>query len=328
MPDAPAAPAPTLDAALLAGLVDDAALFPPGLAPLDVAVREHLATRDSPRADWIGPFVLPVPAVDALLTLLLDAGTAGALSDRPLRLTLVARPGTAPGSVADAVAAVRAQEGLALAGLDLPADAHDGASERDLPLTLEVPRRPEDFVPVLTRLARESADRAGGHLRVKYRTQAVEHAPVPSASDLALFLTHAVDVGLPVKLTGGLHHAVGRGLSLQDAHDVYVDPGCDPMTPAAHADPHAHGRGRDCSAHGVLNVLVAAEAAAAGSSAEDVRAALALDRHDTAHLAAAAAAIRGDRAHALRRTFTAFGCCSVHEPLDELEALGLLPGGR
>ena len=36
-------------------LVDDAAVFPPGLAPLDVAVREHLDRRTGPYAAHIGP---------------------------------------------------------------------------------------------------------------------------------------------------------------------------------------------------------------------------------------------------------------------------------
>ena len=43
-------------------LVDDAAVFPPGLAPLDVAVREHLDRREGAYAAHIGPLLVPASA--------------------------------------------------------------------------------------------------------------------------------------------------------------------------------------------------------------------------------------------------------------------------
>jgi len=41
-----------------AALVDDAAIFPPGNAPLDAAVRDYLAHAGTPYAALVGPFVV------------------------------------------------------------------------------------------------------------------------------------------------------------------------------------------------------------------------------------------------------------------------------
>jgi hypothetical protein len=40
------------------GLIDDAAIFPPGLVPLAEAVAAHRALRRSALSDHIGPFLL------------------------------------------------------------------------------------------------------------------------------------------------------------------------------------------------------------------------------------------------------------------------------
>lgn len=44
---------------LFARLVDDAALFPPGNAPMPDAVRGYLAARAGERADLVGAFLCP-----------------------------------------------------------------------------------------------------------------------------------------------------------------------------------------------------------------------------------------------------------------------------
>src|SRR5581483_8104771 len=50
----------------LAGLLDDAALFPPGNAPMPDAVRAHGEHRRSWYADLVGPFVCAAARVDEL----------------------------------------------------------------------------------------------------------------------------------------------------------------------------------------------------------------------------------------------------------------------
>ena len=50
---------------LFKGLLDDAAVFPPGLMPLPEAVAAHERHLASPYADIIGPLVLAAPALAA-----------------------------------------------------------------------------------------------------------------------------------------------------------------------------------------------------------------------------------------------------------------------
>ena len=66
---------------LLAGLVDDAALFPPGNAPMPVALAEHARYRAAPWAAAIGPFLCPASRIDELVALL--------PADQHIRLALV-----------------------------------------------------------------------------------------------------------------------------------------------------------------------------------------------------------------------------------------------
>src|SRR5436190_23844268 len=55
---------------MLAGLVDDAALFPPGNAPMPVALAEHARYRAAPWSAAIGPFLCPASRIDELAALL------------------------------------------------------------------------------------------------------------------------------------------------------------------------------------------------------------------------------------------------------------------
>ena len=47
-------------------LLDDAAVFPPGDLPLDRAVPAHLAHRQAPYGDLVGPLVVDAGALDEL----------------------------------------------------------------------------------------------------------------------------------------------------------------------------------------------------------------------------------------------------------------------
>jgi hypothetical protein len=58
--------------ALFTGLVDDAALFPPGNAPMPQAIAEHLVHRQAAYGDLVGPFVCPASKVADLLAELPD----------------------------------------------------------------------------------------------------------------------------------------------------------------------------------------------------------------------------------------------------------------
>jgi hypothetical protein len=65
---------------LFAGLVDDAAVFPPGSASVPDAVSAHRRHRTAWYADLVGPLLLPASAVTA------GAAARGALVVRTHRL--------------------------------------------------------------------------------------------------------------------------------------------------------------------------------------------------------------------------------------------------
>ena len=73
---------------LLARLVDDAALFPPGNAAMPDAVREHLAGRAGRRAGVIGLFLCTASRLPELITELIKAKPAS-----PIGLSLVVDTG-------------------------------------------------------------------------------------------------------------------------------------------------------------------------------------------------------------------------------------------
>jgi len=55
--------------ALFHALFDDAAVFPPGLAPLPRAVTDHVARQLTSHADLVGPLLLPASAIEDFLRL-------------------------------------------------------------------------------------------------------------------------------------------------------------------------------------------------------------------------------------------------------------------
>lgn len=63
---------PATPLSLFAGLVDDAALFPPGNAPMDVALRAHAQHRAASYVEMVGSFLCPVSRIDELAAALPD----------------------------------------------------------------------------------------------------------------------------------------------------------------------------------------------------------------------------------------------------------------
>lgn len=221
---------------LFAGLVDDAALFPPGNAPMDVALAEHARYRAAPWSDAVGPFLCPVSRVDELsstlpadqqvrVAVVFDVDVAGAdrawsAATADPRVTLVA------------VEAAHARLGVGAADI--------GKDLKRVPGVigfLEVPRTGFD----------ESLDlvEGSGWHAAKYRTGGTSADAFPSERELAAFLVAVAARDLPFKLTAGLHRAVRST----------TDEGNE--------------------AHGVLNVLVATRVATMGAAAADVAVVLA-----------------------------------------------------
>ncbi|RKS79794.1 hypothetical protein BZB76_1273 [Actinomadura pelletieri DSM 43383] len=178
------------------GLCDDAAVFPPGLAPLAAAVPAHRAHRSSSYAELVGPLVLPASALDDLEPLLRDSD--------PLDLSI-----TAPGGPCEAAKAVAKAAHLAVdvRGLEVAVPPGMGADEFfrvlgsvDVPVYVEVPRdeRRASIIEAVAEL---------GH-RAKFRTGGVKPQLYPSPEELAAAIKAVVDAGVPFKATAGLHHPV------------------------------------------------------------------------------------------------------------------------
>jgi len=176
---------------LLAALVDDAALFPPGNAPMPAAVAGHRQHRAGPHAELLGRFLCPASRLGELQEQL--------PSGPPLRLGLIADDGV-PELLA-AVTAARADDRLAVEAVELRLPADPGQLA-DLPADLlayvEVPPdRPDALDPV-----------AAAGRGAKLRTGGPSPQAFPSVQRVATFLTGCTDRGLAYKCTAGLHSAV------------------------------------------------------------------------------------------------------------------------
>ena len=269
------------------GLVDDAAIFPPGDAPLAEAAAAHQARRAAPYADLVGTFVVrdtDLPALKAT----------------PLALSVVVTGGA--GQVTGTAGLARklhvAVEGLEIALRD-PADPVGAA--RRVVTAVDAARDEgllDDHVPVYVAIPAScpeptwlaAADEvAAAELHLKFRTGGLEAAAYPPARAVAGWIDAALDRETPFKCTAGLHNAV------------------------------RHTGDDGFEHHGFLNVLVATRQAFDGAAADEVTGLL--EEREPAVLVETAAEL--DLAGA-RRWFTSFGSCSVSEPLDDLLALGLL----
>src|SRR5882757_8542269 len=93
---------------LFAGLCDDAAMFPPGNAPVAEAVPAHRAHRAAWYARLVGPFLVGADRI---------AATGTAAGTDPLDVLLVVREG--PAALAGALAELAAWPVLRLVGVEL-----------------------------------------------------------------------------------------------------------------------------------------------------------------------------------------------------------------
>jgi hypothetical protein len=267
-------------------LVDDAAIFPPGDAPLHEATAAYAARTEEEGAELVGTFVLK----DTDLPLVRGFGG-------PLSVVVTGGAGQIAGP-----AGLCTKLGLTLAGLeialrdldDLAGNARrvltavdaaraDGSLGEDVPVHVELPH-----VGNTSSWFAAADEVAASDLRLKFRTGGLEAAAFPAAHALARWIDAALDRETPFKCTAGLHNAVRH----------------------TSADGFEH--------HGFVNVLVATRLLFDGASVDD--AVVVLEQRDPTTLVAAAREL--DLAGA-RRWFTSFGSCSVAEPLADLRTLGL-----
>ena len=183
-----------------AGLVDDAAIFPPGEAPLPEATAAYTARTPEAGAELVGTFVLR----DTDLPLV--RGFEG-----PLSVVVTGGAGQLAGPVA-----LCTRLGLKLAGIEIALrDLDDlaGNAKRVVAALREV----ETDVPVHVELPHvgntstwfAAADEvAAAELRLKFRTGGLEASAFPAAHALARWIDAALDRETPFKCTAGLHNAI------------------------------------------------------------------------------------------------------------------------
>ncbi len=268
------------------GLVDDAAIFPPGDVPLPDAVTAYQERRNAWYADLVGPLVVrdtDLPEVDPRVPVsVVLTGGAGAVAG------VAALADKKGHRVVGLEAAVRDLDDMAgnVRRITTAVDAaRDSGRLADTQVYVELPQT-EPTADWLS--AADVVAEAEHHL--KFRTGGVEAHLFPSAADVAAWIDSALDRETPFKCTAGLHHAV------------------------RHRD---HETGFEHL--GFLNVLLATRVAFDGGSVAETT--QVLDDHYANDLVALA---RQSDLEGARRWFTSYGSCSVSDPLDELVGLGLL----
>ncbi|WP_020660733.1 hypothetical protein [Amycolatopsis benzoatilytica] len=221
--------------ALTRGLLDDAAVFPPGLAPLPDAVAAHDKHTASAYAAMVGPLVVSAAGLAEL---------SEVVAGRETRLSLTVTLPGGPAGIADVLNAV---DGLPVTVDSLEIAVPQGMPVAEflsavdgcpVPVAVEIPRD-ERRIPLLQALA-------GTPHKAKFRTGGTSAEYYPDEAELAAAIRAAVEAGVPFKATAGLHHAVRN---------------TDPAT--------------GFEQHGFLNLLLAAEAADRAASTEEVVALLA-----------------------------------------------------
>ncbi|MGI5146072.1 hypothetical protein ACQEVC_06675 [Plantactinospora sp. CA-294935] len=275
---------------LFAGLVDDAAVFPPGSATLPEAVAAHRRHRGAWYAPLVGPLLLPASALPELPALLGDDERidVGVIGDVPVPELYALRERTDPRiriRQVEMAVAKRGEDPLpGLAALArLPAHLDDADVYAEIPLTW-------GLLGALDRLADERA--AGKRIAAKFRTGGLAAELFPTPVELAAVIGACRDRKLPFKLTAGLHHAIRH---------------IDPETGFTH--------------HGFVNILAGTAVACAGAEVAEVAETLAAT--DPLPLVEAARSRREQN----RPLWIGFGSCSVLEPLIDLVRLGLVNGG-
>jgi hypothetical protein len=289
---------------LLAGLVDDAGLFPPEQLPMAAALTRHRADEHAGHRMLSHRFLCPASRIAELReeSALREwsgepqQGPADRGLDSRLRLGLILDTGL--DGLRAALAEVADEPRLSLELLEVPAPsaeavvaALDAVGDVEAAVFVEGPR---DTGWVKAVAARHPPESGGGALRgAKVRCGGVRAELFPSPEELAALICACFEQGVPFKATAGLHGAVRH----RDTQTGFVH-------------------------HGFLNLLMAAVRAVSGAPADEVAAVLAST--DGPALAAEARAVSGREVSAARLLFRAYGSCSTSEPREEATALRLL----
>lgn len=276
---------------LFQSLFDDAAVFPPGLAPLPQAVTDHVARQSSSYSDLVGPLLLPASAFEELVK----------LEHAPLKVALIGRPGTDLALVGEALSRLDVDSSVTVIGVEIgwSPDWYHAASWRTETLgnksrgalrSVELPRGAE-LEGALSDIQTHAND--PDPVQAKFRTGSTPERPAPTSTELAIFIRACVDHDLSFKLTGGLHHAISQTTSAGE--DQF----------------------------GFLNVIAATRwALAHGAEVPEMQ--TLLSQRDPIPILDIITGMSEADASVVRAFFTSYGCCGVMDPIGDLAALGLI----
>jgi hypothetical protein len=170
-------------AALFAGLIDYAGLFPPAALEMAEAVKQYATYRQGPHAGMLGRFIVPLARLQEM-----RRAAASIPESAGWKLSVLALPGDALPPEADSVEIkIERAEDIRRASAHLPALRYF-----EIPIAAD----PGELVAELRR--------TGG--RAKVRTGGLTPEAYPSVKDLARFLRVCAEVRVPFKATAGLHH--------------------------------------------------------------------------------------------------------------------------
>lgn len=270
---------------MIDSLFDDAAIFPPGNAAMDEAVRSHLEYQRSWYAHSVGPLICSSDRL-AELGQVLGHDVGGSLD---ITVTVPGGPPALPAALTNA----QACRSTRLIGVEIPLNGAAPARVGELSGGLDQPVDVYVEVPLseLTSALAIAIGRCG--LRIKLRTGGTQASAFPSEGLLAAALATIVAGGVAFKCTAGLHNAVRHR---------------DPETGFEH--------------HGFLNIALAVRELRRQAPHEEVQAVLA--DSDVDRIAAAIRELTESELAGVRSLFRSFGTCSVEEPLSDLLAMGLV----
>ncbi|WP_205753994.1 hypothetical protein [Arthrobacter nitrophenolicus] len=266
---------------------DDAAVFPPGRAPLEVALRDYIARRQTALAAAVGPLVLPLKDLPEARQLAADFDFTGG----PIEASIV----TPAGHLKDAfVAAASARPLINVVSIELKTNPLDQNWAGELLAAASTTEQCQLYVELTAEQIESGALQliARTGVRLKYRTGGIEQVLFPTPAQVASVLAAAAEQEVPFKLTAGLHRAMR-----------YTDP----ETGFTH--------------HGFINISVATALARSGASEATLQSVL--QQTNPAVLAELFASVSPN----WRESFNSFGTCSITEPLQTLEEMGILPPG-
>ncbi len=295
---------------LLTSIVDYAGLFPPAGLPMDQAVRNYGAYRDTPESWMLSRFILPVGRLAEF-----EDAAAGLLptDDAGDPWTLSALVGEDLDAEIDAIFdfnrrhADSPERGLAV--IDTIELRADGPRAVDRALHV-IPQQltPYFEIPAGDDVRGLLAALAGTGARAKIRTGGVAPSQLPTTERVADFIANCAAADVPFKATAGLHHPIRADHALTYEDDA----------------PRA-------TMHGFLNVFLAA-AFMRRADMPCERALELLEETDPAAFAFGDDSlswrehtIDAPRIASVRESFAiSFGSCSFQEPVDDLKALNAL----